>query len=77
MTDMNEVILRTERRGHLRYTSEQKQALIEAYETSGLSGPRFAVLQGFNCRTLGSLLEKRRGDDGGIPPVEPLPACVP
>ena len=31
MTDMNEVILKADRRGRLRYTAEQKQALIEAY----------------------------------------------
>jgi hypothetical protein len=28
MTDMNEVILKADRRGRLRYTPEQKQALI-------------------------------------------------
>ena len=43
MTDMNEVILKADRRGRLRYTAEQKQVLVEAYEASGLSGPRFAV----------------------------------
>lgn len=37
MTDMNEVIVKSDRRGRLRYTPEQKQALVEAYETSGLS----------------------------------------
>jgi len=45
VTDMNEVILKADRRGRLRYTKEHKQALIEAYESSGLSGPRFAALQ--------------------------------
>ena len=53
MTDMNEVILKADRRGRLRYTPEQKQALIEAYETSGLSCPRFAALHGVNYQTLG------------------------
>ena len=42
MTDMNEVILKADRRGRLRYTLEQKQALIEAYQASGLSCPPFA-----------------------------------
>ena len=35
MTDMSEVILKAARRGRLRYAPEQKQALIEACETSG------------------------------------------
>lgn len=60
MTDMNEVILKADRRGRLRYTPEQKQALIEAYESSGLSGPRFAALHGVNYQTLVSWLKKRR-----------------
>jgi len=30
VTDMNEVILKADRRGRLRYTKEHKQALIEA-----------------------------------------------
>ena len=38
MTDMNEVIVKADRRGRLRYTPEQKQALIEAYEASGGAG---------------------------------------
>jgi transposase-like protein len=72
MADMNEVILRTDRRGRLRYTMEQKQALIEAYETSGLSGSRFAEQHGVNYQTLASWLKKRRGDDGGHPALRSL-----
>jgi hypothetical protein len=40
MTDMNEVILKADRRGRLRYTPEQKQVLIDAYETSARDLPR-------------------------------------
>ncbi len=72
MTDMNEVILKTDRRGRLRYTTEQKQALIEAYEASGLSGPRFAALHGVNYQTLVSWLKKRRGDDADHPALRSL-----
>ena len=60
MTDMNEVILKADRGGRLRYTPEQKQALVEAYESSGLSCPRFAALHGVNYQTLVSWLKKRR-----------------
>lgn len=63
MTDMNEVILKADRRGRLRYTPEQKQALVDAYKTSGLSCPRFAALHGVNYQTLVSWLKKRRQAD--------------
>jgi hypothetical protein len=58
MTDMNEVILKADRHGRLRQTPEQKQALIEAYETSGLSCPRFSALHGVNYQTLVSCLKE-------------------
>jgi len=63
MTEMNEtngVILKTDRRGRLRYSQEQKQAFIEAFEASGLSAPRFAAHHGVNHQTLISWLKKRR-----------------
>ncbi len=63
MTDMNEtngVILKTDRRGRFRYSPEQKQALIEAFEASGLSAPRFATLHGVNYQTLVYWMKKRR-----------------
>jgi transposase-like protein len=72
MTDMNEVILKADRRGRLRYTPEQKQMLIEAYETSGLSAPRFAALHGVNYQTLVSWLKKRRQDDAVHPALRSL-----
>ena len=55
MTDMNEtteVIMKTDRRGRLRYTAQQKQAFLEAFESSGLSGPQFAALHGVHYQTL-------------------------
>jgi transposase-like protein len=72
MTDMNEVILKADRRGRLRYTPEQKQVLVAAYEASGLSGPRFAALHGVNYQTLVSWLKKRRVDDADHPALHSL-----
>lgn len=72
MTDMNEVILKADRRGRLRYTAEQKQALVEAYEASGLSCPRFAALHGVNYQTLVSWLKKRRQGDSDHPVLRSL-----
>jgi len=72
MTDMNEVIMKADRRGRLRYTPEQKQALIEAYESSGMSGPRFAALHGVNYQTLVSWLKKGRQDNPEHPALRSL-----
>ena len=92
MTDVNEttgVIMKTDRRGRLRYTAQQKQAFLEAFESSGLSGPQFASLHGVHYQTLVSWLRKRRqarGDNhpalqslvpaviDGTPPREPTAA---
>jgi hypothetical protein len=63
MTDMNEAILKAGRRGHLRQTPVQKQALVEACEASGLSFPRFAAPHGGNCQTLVFRVKKSRQGD--------------
>jgi transposase-like protein len=75
MADMNESILKSGRRGHLRWTPEQKQALVEAYEASGLSCPRFAALHGVNCQTLVSRFEKSRQGDPRMESMSPRDAC--
>ena len=79
MTDMNEthgVILKTDRRGRLRYSPEQKQAMIEAFESSGLSAPRFAALHGVNYQTLVYWIKKRRGDSEDHPALRSLVPAV-
>jgi hypothetical protein len=63
MTDINEAILKAARRGRLRCTPEQKQALVEAYEASGPSFPRFAAPHGGNLHTLVSRFKKSRQGD--------------
>jgi transposase-like protein len=60
MTTTNHSILKSDRRGRLRYSKDQKSALVEAYQTSGLSGPRFAALHGVNYQTLASWLQKHQ-----------------
>lgn len=57
---MNDSIMKTDRRGRLRYSPEQKASLVEAYQSSGLSGPRFAALHGVNYQTLATWLLKHK-----------------
>ena len=40
MTETPEMILKADRRGRLRFTHEQRSAMLEAYDASGLSGPK-------------------------------------
>lgn len=58
MTAMNESIMKTDLRGRLRYTPEQKKTMVDAYLASGLSAPRFATLHGVNYQTLISWIKK-------------------
>jgi len=57
---MNESLLKTDRIGRLRYTSEQKKTMVDAYRASGLSAPRFAAHHGVNYQTLVSWINKDR-----------------
>ena len=60
MTATNHSILKSDLRGRLRYSKDQKSALVETYQTSGLSGPRFAALHGVNYQILASWLQKHK-----------------
>ena len=64
MTSMNESIMKTDKRGRLRYTQEQKKTMVEAYQASGLSAPRFATLHGVNYQTLVSWIKKGADSSG-------------
>jgi transposase-like protein len=70
---MNESIMKTDRRGRLRYTQEQKRTMVEAYQASGLSAPRFAKLHGVNYQTLVSWIKKgkRATSEKFSPPLHP------
>ena len=57
---MNEAILKSDRRGRLRYSAEQRAALVDAYQSSGLSGPRFAAIHGVAYQTLAAWVLKRK-----------------
>ena len=64
MTATSDSILKADRRGRLRYCPEQRSALVDAYQSSGLSGPRFAAIHGVAYQTLASWVLKRRKSAG-------------
>ena len=65
---MNESIMKTDRRGRLRYTPEQKSTMVEAYLASGLSAPQCSSLHGVNYQTLVSWIKKRKTQGASQPP---------
>ena len=52
--------MKADRRGRLSYSPEQRSALVDAFQASGLSGPRFAALHGVKYQTLANWLQKRK-----------------
>ena len=68
MTPMNHSLLKTDKIGRLRYTSEQKKTMVDAYRASGLSAPRFAAHHGVNYQTLVSWIKKDKQSSSSITP---------
>lgn len=51
--------MKVDGRGRLRYTPEQRASLLNAYDASGLSGPKFAALHGVKYQTFAAWRSKR------------------
>ena len=74
MTAMNEAILKSDRRGRLRYTPDQREALVKACHASGLSTPRFAALHGVKYQTLAAWIHRSNRAAKPPRPLLPVPA---
>jgi transposase-like protein len=74
MNATHDSIVKSDRRGRLRYTKDQKSARVEAYQSSGLSGPRFAGIHGVKVQTLASWLQKR--ETSAVPAALPQPRPI-
>ena len=59
MTATNHSIIKSDRRGRLRYTPDQREALVKACQASGLSTPRFAAIHGVKYQTLAAWIHRR------------------
>ena len=83
-------LLRSDTLGRVSYTAEQREAALEAFDSSCLSGPEFARVHGIKYQTFASWRQRRRreasaGGDGqsreqSITLIEatlpePAPAC--
>lgn len=62
MTSMNaeSVILKTDRQGRVRTPMAQREALLDAFECSGLSGIKFAALHGVTYPSFANWVQQRK-----------------
>lgn len=62
-------ILKTDKRGRVRNTPERRRELLEQFDQSGLSGPKFAAVTGLKYQTLASWLQRRRMEREKVSPA--------
>jgi hypothetical protein len=55
-----EPLIKTDGLGRMRRTREQREQILDEYERSGLSGPKFAALCGVKYQTFAFWLQRRR-----------------
>lgn len=60
-------LIRVDAIGRMRTAAPQREALLDAYESSGLSGPEFAARHGVKYQTFATWLQKRKRRTGGYP----------
>ena len=71
-TQKGSEILKTDKRGRMRMPPEKRQELLEEFDKSGLSAPKFAVLSGLKYQTFaGWLIQRRKQRDEMAPAVQP------
>jgi hypothetical protein len=68
--DSESEILRTDLRGRIQYTKERREGLLNEYDRSGLSGPKFAAVSGIKYQTLAGWLIRRRRAGASAAPNE-------
>ncbi len=64
-TKENGKLIRMDVIGRMRTPASQREALLDAYGSSGLSGPEFAARHGVKYQTFATWLQKRKRRTGG------------
>lgn len=67
MIGTGESILRTDTKGRVQTPPERREKLLEEFERSGLSGPKFAALAGIKYQTFAAWITRRRQQRGLAP----------
>jgi len=64
-------LLKTDALGRTHHTREQRERILDEYEHSGLSGPKFAALCGVKYQTFATWLQRRKRKRGAYPKRRP------
>jgi hypothetical protein len=67
MTTTNDGLVKFDCIGRIRFSRDQRETLMDAYEASGLSGPQFCALHGVKYQTFATWLQKRKRGNGRYP----------
>lgn len=67
MTTMTDRLVKQDSRGRVLLPDVQREALLDAYESSGLSGPQFCVQHGVKYPTFATWMQRRRRERGELP----------
>lgn len=62
-------ILKTDKRGRVRTPPRRRRELLEQYDKSGLSGPKFAQVTGLKYQTFVGWLQQRRKQREAVSPA--------
>lgn len=69
-------ILRRDVLGRVQSTRGQREALLDEFERSALSGPKFAKVAGIKYQTFASWIQKRRRSTGTYAPAAEQPSVA-
>jgi len=61
-----EKILKTDSLGRVRTSPERREAILDDFEQSGMSGVAYARRQGINYQTFATWIQKRKRSRGGV-----------
>lgn len=64
-------VIKTDALGRMHRTPEQRERILEEYERSGVSGPKFAALCGVKYQTFASWLARRKSRRQSHPKRQP------
>ena len=70
-------LIKTDVLGRMHHTREQRERILDEYERSGLSGPKFAALCGVKYQTFATWLQRRKRLRNGYPRRKPQHKAVP
>ena len=64
-------LIKTDVLGRMQRTPEQRERILDEYERSGLSGPKFAALCGVRYQTFATWLQRRKRQRNAYPKRQP------